>query len=151
MKVTLTALLTKNNPLVFLLTYSHSGRREVQSCVKYSNTRSQKSLNILLYQLWSSVLTRLNFKQHNLRFIVVKSGNFCQRVCHEALFDWKFFKIGSVRVRDLIKNVPILQAGWPALYPLTLPVLRVVLLQSEAFAKRLQVGSVHVTSESDEQ
>ena len=69
------------------------------------------------------------------------------RVCHEALFDWKFFKSGSVRVRDLIKNVPILQAGWPALDPLTLPVLRVVLLQSEAFAKRLkQAVYVHLIS-----
>ena len=58
-------------------------------------------------------------------------------VFHEALFDWKFFKIGSISVKDLIKNVPILQAGWPALDPPKLPVLRVGLLQSEAFAKRL--------------
>ena len=70
-------------------------------------------------------------------FYYNKSGKFCLIVCHEALFDWKFFKIGSVRVRDLIKNVPILQAGWPALDPPKLPVLMVVLLQSEAFAKRL--------------
>ena len=78
-----------------------------------------------------------NYQTKFSAFIVVKSGNFCLRVCHEALFDWKFFKIGSISVKDLRKNVPILQAGWPALDPPKLPVLRVVLLQSEAFAKRL--------------
>ena len=70
-------------------------------------------------------------------FIVVKSENFCLRVCYEALFDWKFFKIDSVSFKGLIKNVPILQAGWPALDPPTLPVLRVVLFHTDAFAKRL--------------
>ena len=59
------------------------------------------------------------------------------RVCHEAQFDWKFLKIGSVIVRDLIKNVPILQVGWLAPVPLTLPVIKVVLLHTEASAERL--------------
>ena len=67
-------------------------------------------------------------------FYYNKSGNFCLRVCQEALFDWKFLKIISVSVKDLIKNVPILQAGWPAPVPPTLLVIRVVLLQLEACA-----------------
>ena len=70
-------------------------------------------------------------------FYYNKSGNFCLRVCQEALFDCKFLKIVSVSVKDLIKNVPILQAGWPAPVPPTLPVIMVVLLQSEARAERL--------------
>ena len=78
-----------------------------------------------------------NYQTKISAFIVVKSGNFCLRVCHPSLFDWNFFKIGSVGVKDLTKNVPVFQAGWPALDPPSLPVVRVVLLFTEAFAKRL--------------
>ena len=59
------------------------------------------------------------------------------RVCHKASFDWKCLKIGSVSVKDLIKNVPILQVGLLAPVPLTLPVIKVVLLHTEASAERL--------------
>ena len=37
----------------------------------------------------------------------------------------------------LFLKAPFLQAGWPAPAPPTLPVIRVVLLQSEARAERL--------------
>ena len=68
-------------------------------------------------------------------FIVVKSGNFCLRVFHKAPVD--YIKIGSVIVRSLIKNVPILQVIWLAPAPPTLPVIRVVLLNTGAFAERI--------------
>ena len=78
-----------------------------------------------------------NYQTKISAFIVVKSGNFCLRVCHPSLFDWNFFKIGSVSVKDLTKNVPTLQVGWPTLDTPTLPVLSVVLLRTVASAKRL--------------
>ena len=52
-----------------------------------------------------------NYQTKISAFIVVKSGNFCLRVCHPSLFDWNFFKIGSVSVKDIRKNAPILQVG----------------------------------------
>ena len=84
-----------------------------------------------------------NYQTKISAFIVAKSGNFCLRVCHPSLFDWNFFKIGSVSVKDLTKNVPTLQVCWPTLDTPTLPVLSVVLLRTVAFAKRLWVGSVN--------
>ena len=36
-----------------------------------------------------------------------------------------------------MKNFPILQVGWPTPAPLTLPVIRAVLLHTEAFDERL--------------
>ena len=93
---------------------------------------------MLIFNKKISSGTSSGISQTNIStFYYNKSGNFCLRVYHESLFDWKFFKMGSVSVKDLIKNVPILQAGWPTLDPPKLSVLRVVLLQSEAFAKRL--------------
>ena len=46
-------------------------------------------------------------------------------------------KIGSVNVRDIRKNVPILQVGGstPGPAPHTPPVIRVVLLHKERFAQ----------------
>ena len=70
----------------------------------------------------------INSKTKISTFVKVKSGNSCLRVCQKALFDWIFFKIGLVSVRDPIKIVPILQAGWPALDPPSLPLLREVFI-----------------------
>ena len=42
----------------------------------------------------------------NLELHLVKSGNFCLRVCQEVPFVWKLLKIDSVSASDLIKYVP---------------------------------------------
>ena len=47
---------------------------------------------------------------------------------HLPPFDWKLFKLGSVSVRDIRKNVPILQVGGFTLAPPIPPVFRVALL-----------------------
>ena len=41
------------------------------------------------------------------------------RLCHLPPFNWKLFKLGLVSVRDLRKNVPILQVGG---FTLALPI-----------------------------
>ena len=74
--------------------------------------------------------------------IILKIGNLCLRDCHEASFDWKFLKIGSCSVRDLIKNVPVLQVGWLAPTPPTLSVIRVVLLHTEGQFRGFQFKSL---------
>ena len=33
------------------------------------------------------------------------------RLCHLTPFDWKFLRIGTLRAKDLRKNIPILQKG----------------------------------------
>ena len=76
-----------------------------------------------------------NYQTKISAFIVVKSGNFCLRVCHPSLFDWNFFKIGSVSVKDIRKNAPILQVGESSHIPSTLPVVWVVLLHKMAFCQ----------------
>ena len=65
-------------------------------------------------------------------FYYNKSGNFCLIVCHEALFNWKLFKLGSVSVKDIRKNVPISQVGGSSHVPSTPPVVWVVLLHKRA-------------------
>ena len=68
-------------------------------------------------------------------FYYNKSGNFCLIVCHEALFNWKLFKLGSVSVKDIRKNVPILQVGGSSHILSTPPVVWVVLLHKMAFCQ----------------
>ena len=46
---------------------------------------------------------------------------------------WKLFKLGSVSVRDIRKNVHILQVGGASLVSPTPPLLRLVLLHKKAF------------------
>ena len=65
-------------------------------------------------------------------FYYNKSGNFCLIVCHEALFNWKLFKLGSVSVKDIRKNAPVLQVGGSSHIPSTPPVVWVVLLHKTA-------------------
>ena len=48
-------------------------------------------------------------------------------------FDWKFLLIGTLRAKDLRKNVFIFQVGGSTLAPPTPPVIRVVLLLTKAF------------------
>ena len=50
------------------------------------------------------------------------------RLRHLAPFDWKFLQIGTLRAKDLRKNVPILQKWGFIPAPLTLLAIRVVLL-----------------------
>ena len=47
---------------------------------------------------------------------------------HLTLFDWKFLQIGTLRAKDLRKNLSKLQSGRLNPVPLTLLVIRVVLL-----------------------
>ena len=47
---------------------------------------------------------------------------------HLTLFDWKFLQIGTLRAKDLGKNLSKLQSGRLNPVPLTLLVIRVVLL-----------------------
>ena len=76
-----------------------------------------------------------NYQTKISAFIVVKSGNFCLRVCHPSLFDWNFFKIGSVSVKDIRKNAPILQVGESS-HILSTPLeVWVVLLHKMAFCQ----------------
>ena len=53
------------------------------------------------------------------------------KLCHLTPFDWKFLRIGTLRVRDLRKNVSILQKGGLTTVPPTQPVVRLVLLQKQ--------------------
>ena len=76
-----------------------------------------------------------NYQTKISAFIVVKSGNFCLRVCHPSLFDWNFFKIGSVSVKDIRKNDPILRVGGSSPVLSTPPVVWVVLLHKRAGVK----------------
>ena len=50
-----------------------------------------------------------------------------------APFNWKLLKLGSVSVKDIRKNVPILQVGGSTLAPPILPVIRLVLLHKWRF------------------
>ena len=54
---------------------------------------------------------------------------FLQRLILRQLapFDWKFPKIGTLRAKDLRKNVPIFLEGGPTIGPPTTLVIRVVL------------------------
>ena len=76
-------------------------------------------------------------------FYYNKSGNFCLIVCHEALFNWKLFKLGSVSVKDIRKNVPILQVGGSSHILSTPPVVWVVLLHKMAFCQSFISTTVH--------
>ena len=67
----------------------------------------------------------LNFEQKNLfNFLLYNFFFLSLRRGHLPPFDWKLFKLGSVSVRVIRKNVPIFQVGecTPALP--TLPVIR---------------------------
>ena len=89
-----------------------------------------------------------NYQTKISAFIVVKSGNFCLRVCHPSLFDWNFFKIGSVSVKDIRKNAPILQVGESSHIPSTLPVVWVVLLHKMAFCQSFISTTVYGVGKS---
>ena len=58
------------------------------------------------------------------------------KLCHLTPFDWKFLRIGTLRAKDLRKNVLILQKGGFTPVPLTLLAIRVVLLQKQAIVQR---------------
>ena len=62
---------------------------------------------------------------------------------HLPPFDWKLFKHGSVSVRDIRKNVPILQVGGFTLAPPIPPVFRVVLLHKWRFVQSFNSPTVH--------
>ena len=53
-----------------------------------------------------------------------------------APFNRRLLKLGSVSVRDIRKNIPILQVGGSSPAPPTLPVIRVVLLHTEQIVQR---------------
>ena len=89
-----------------------------------------------------------NYQTKISAFIVVKSGNFCLRVCHPSLFDWNFFKIGSVSVKDIRKNAPILQVGESSHIPSTLPVVWVVLLHKMAFCQSFISTTVYLITKN---
>ena len=61
---------------------------------------------------------------------------------HLTPFDWKFLKFSTLRVKDLRKNVPILQEEGSTLAPPTLLVIRVVLLHTERFVKSFNSPTV---------
>ena len=61
-------------------------------------------------------------------------------------FDWKLFKLGLVSVRDIRKNVPILQVGGSTPAPPTLPVIRVVLLHTERIIQYYLSSTVRIYS-----
>ena len=54
-----------------------------------------------------------------------------------APFNWKLFKLGSVSVRDIRKDVPILQVGGSTPFPPTISAIRVVLLHTEEIVQGL--------------
>ena len=56
---------------------------------------------------------------------------------HLPPFDWKLFKLGSVSVRDIRKNVPILQVGGSTLAPPIPPEFRIVLLHKLRLSNHL--------------
>ena len=58
-------------------------------------------------------------------------------VSPDAPFDWKLLLIGIVSAKGIWKKVPILQVGGPAPARTTPPVMRVVLLLTEAVDKDL--------------
>ena len=47
-------------------------------------------------------------------------------------FDWKFLQIGTLRAKDLRKNVSILQKRGLTTVPPTQPIVRLVLLHKQA-------------------
>ena len=58
------------------------------------------------------------------------------KLCHLTPFDWKFLRIGTLRAKDLRKNVLTLLKGGFTPAPLTLLGIRVVLLQKQAIEQR---------------
>ena len=60
-----------------------------------------------------------------------------------APFNWKLLKIGSVSLRDIRKNVPILQVGGSSPAPPTPPVIRIVLLHTDQISKRHNSSNAH--------
>ena len=64
------------------------------------------------------------------------------RLGHLPPFNWKLFKLGSVSVRDIRKNVPILQVGGTILAPPILPVFRVVLPHKLCFVQSFNSPTV---------
>ena len=63
-------------------------------------------------------------------------------VSPEAPFNWKMLPIGIVSAKGIWKKVSILQVGGSAPAPTTPPVIRIVLLHTEAANKDLCPGSV---------
>ena len=86
----------------------------------------------------------LNFEKKNL-YNRVLNNFFVQslRLGHLPPFDWKLFKLGSVSVSDITKNVPILQVGGSSLAPPIPPVFRVVLLHKWRFVQSFNSPTVH--------
>ena len=63
---------------------------------------------------------------------------------HLPPFDWKLFKLSSVSVRDIRKNVPILQVGGFTLASPIPPVFRVVLLHNLRFVQSFNYPTVYL-------
>ena len=89
----------------------------------------------------------LNFEQKKL-FNALLYNFFFQslRRGHLPPFDWKLFKLGSVSVRDIRKNVPILQVGGSTLAPPIPPVFRAVLLHKLRFVQSFSSPTVSMHS-----
>ena len=86
-----------------------------------------------------------NFKQKKIfNALLLYKKFFFQslRRGHLPPFDWKLFKLGSVSVRDIRKNVPILQVGGSTLDPPMPSVFRVVLLQKLRFVQSFNSPTV---------
>ena len=64
---------------------------------------------------------------------------------HFAPFDWKFLQIGTLRAKDLRKNVSILQEGGFTPAPPTPLVIRVVLPHTLRFVQSFNSATVHVS------
>ena len=78
-------------------------------------------INLSVPPLWMGTFCNLLSKN-----ILIKGLKFC----HLTPFDWKFLQIGTLRGKDLRKNVSILQEGGLTPVPPTLLVIRVVLLHT---------------------
>ena len=81
----------------------------------------------------------------------IKNDFYCNsqsfRLRHLAPFDWKFLQIGTLRAKDLRKNVSILQKGGSTHFPHTQSVIRVVLLLTEAMRKDFWNPTVHISKD----
>ena len=76
---------------------------------------------------------RSNFKKDFfLNIILYTFFVLSLRLRYLAPFDWKILQIGTLRAKDLRKNVPVFQGGGSTPAPPTPPIIRVVLLQKRA-------------------
>ena len=67
---------------------------------------------------------------------------------HLTPFDWKFLQIGTLRAKDLRKNVSILQEGGLTPVSHTLLVIRVVLLHTLYSLLNPSIPQLYISKES---